>query len=96
MKCITILKKAPLPVGHGPDVRSGVGVEQVREAKEVGVEGSEMVDHPVIILEVAIRRRGHGTGHVARHEEQVCWGVVHSHLWTIEHLLMMGQFKDGG
>lgn len=50
----TIFKEAPAPVGECPDIGISVGMEELRVSQKVGVHGSEVVDFPVVVLEIAI------------------------------------------
>lgn len=83
---LTIFKKAPAPVGECPDIGIGVSMEELRVSQKVGVHGSEVVDLPVVVLEIAVGGRGHRASHVASNKEHVVGRIEHPNFWAIEHL----------
>jgi hypothetical protein len=51
---LTIFKETPAPISEGPDIRIGIGMEELRVSQKVGVHGSEVMDLPVVVLEIAV------------------------------------------
>lgn len=51
---LAILKETPAPISECPDIRIGIGMEELRVSQKVGVHGSEVVDLPVVILEITV------------------------------------------
>lgn len=86
IKSLTRFKEAPPPIGERVDVRVGIRVQELWEPQKVGVHGSQIKDLPVIILEITVRRRGHGTSHVTGDKEHIGRRVEDANFGAREHL----------
>jgi hypothetical protein len=77
MRCIapslTIVIKAPFPVGQGINIGIRVCMNEMWESQKVGIHASKVLNDPIVILEIAIRGLCHGTCHVSGDEMHVAW-----------------------